>query len=287
MQLIFDLNNLAYRCLFACRRDIDDVGFKFLQHVMYRTVFSTCRKFKPDEVILCVDDKQHWRKKIYPDYKGNRKEKRDSTDIDWNEFFASYEEFVEACKTHFPFKVLKVKYAEADDLIGILAKTYPEKQQMIVSADKDLVQLLRHKNVKLFDPIKNKQIKVDDPVRELKIKCLMGDKSDNIPAIKPRTGIKTAEKLADNPADLKKLFESEEGVEIKENYKRNIKLIDLNRIPDVLVESLIKKYENYDLPDGQTIFTYFVKNKFRDLLNSIEDLDELCTRLVKENNKVL
>lgn len=285
MQVIFDLNHLAYRCFFAAKSDIEQVGYKYHHHMMFNIIINLSNKFNADKVILCVDHKLNWRKKIYPDYKAQRKDKKDKDDIDWDEFYNEFDKFVEYCKNYFPFYVLQVKYMEADDIAAVLAKTYTSDSKVIITSDGDYVQLLRYKNVKLYDPIKNMHKKEDDPVRALKIKCLMGDKSDNIPSIKPRVGAKTAEKLVDDPKLLKEIFSNPElGEEYKENYKRNIRLIDLNRIPDKLVERSLEQYENYNLPDGKRIFNFLAKHKFRDLRNRIGEIEKLCESLVNDQS---
>jgi len=289
MQVIFDLNHLSYRCFFACRNDIQQVGYKYLHHVMFNNIINLSRRFEADKVILCVDDKQNWRKKIYPEYKAQRKENR-AEDINWEEFYAEFDKFIEYCKTYFPFYVLQVKYMEADDIAAMLAKTYQNESKTIVTSDGDYIQLLRYKNVKIYDPIKSTFKKEDDPVRALKIKCLMGDKSDNIPPIKPRVGEVTAGKIADDPKLLQEILEHPElGEEYKENYKRNIRLIDLNRIPDKLLSKSIQQFESYQLVDGKGIFNFLAKNKFRDLLNRLNEIEELCLKLVEtyNNSKIL
>jgi len=282
MILLFDLNHLAYRCLFACRRDILQTGYKYHHHMMFNTILKLGKRFNADEIVLCVDHMLNWRKKLFPDYKAQRKDQKEKDDIDWKEFYEEFDKFVEQCQTYFPFYVLRIKYLEADDIAAIITQKELSDKKTIVTSDKDYIQLLRYPNVKIFDPIKNIYIKEDDPVRALKIKCLMGDRSDNIPAIKPRTGIKTAEKIADDPKLLKEILEHPElGEEYKHNYKRNIKLIDFNKIPNKLVEKTVQKYENYELPDGKNIFKFLIKNKYRDLLNRIDDIDALSKKLVE------
>jgi 5'-3' exonuclease len=252
---------------------------------MFSHIFKLSKKFDATQVILCVDHKLNWRKKIYPDYKAQRKEAKEKDDIDWEEFYNEFDKFVEQCKNYFPFYVLQSKYMEADDIAAILTKKFQGEKKVIITSDGDYVQLLRYKNIKLFDPIKNKFKESDDPIRALKIKCIMGDRSDNIPAIKPRVGEKTAEKLCDDPILLKEMFEDPElGEEYKENYKRNIRLIDMNRIPDKLVDNLIQQYDTYELPDGKKIFQFLAKNKYRDLMNQINEIEFLCKTLVETAN---
>lgn len=279
MQVIFDLNHLAYRTFFSNKNDIEQVGFKYHQHVMLDTIIRTALKFNATEVFVCVDHKLNWRKKIYPDYKAQRKDKKDKDDVDWDAFYENFDDFVNNCKKFFPFYVIRVKYLEADDIASVLSKIYQDKKKVIITSDTDYIQLLRYKNVNIYDPIKKINLKENDPIRALKIKCLMGDRSDNIPAIKPRTGIKTAEKLADNAELLKEVFNEELGDEYKENYKRNIKLIDLNRIPDKLIQKTISEIEKYEIPDGKKIFSFLAKNKFRNLMNRLNEIEILCNNI--------
>jgi 5'-3' exonuclease len=294
MMVIFDLNHVAYRCLFSMSRvDFKENGGKMLKHMMFNAIFSTCKRFDTEEVVLCVDSKENWRKKIYPEYKQNRKEKRDEQDdIDWNVFFTSLTEFVEEVKQFFPFYVLQVKYMEADDIAGVLAKNWQNKPKIIVTSDGDYIQLLRYKNVQVFDPIKSKFLKCDDPMRQLKIKILTGDRGDNIKSVKHRVGEKTAEKIVDNPELLKEMFEDKtvsyttpEGTEVtlgdeyKERYKQNMILIDLSKTPDVLVKALNKSIAEYQMPTGKEIFQYFSKNKFRDLMHRMEEIDQVIASI--------
>jgi 5'-3' exonuclease len=299
MIVIFDLNHVAYRCLFAGLNDIKDVGWAYFKHMLYNHIFSVCKKFNATEVILCIDSKENWRKKIYPDYKATRKEQReDNTDIDWNQFFKAYQEFTEEVKEHFPFYVLQIKYMEADDLVAILARDWQKYEKIVVTSDSDYNQLLKYNNIKIWDPIKLAWRKSDDPEKELQIKILSGDKGDNIPSIKPRVGVGTAEKLVNSPELLQKLFEEKTpaytkkdgtvvtlGEEYKERYKLNTALIDLSKIPQVFSKALHKNLAEYVLPDGKTIFNYFSKNKFREFMRRIEEI-EMIVRLVVDSPRI-
>lgn len=293
MLLVIDLSHIAYRSLFAARKDIQEIGWSYFKHMMYSNVLALCKKFDPDEVMLAVDSKENWRKKYYPEYKENRKEAREKNDeIDWNAFFTSFKEFVADAKEHFPFYVMEIKYLEADDIIGILAKEYQHKEKIVVSSDGDFIQLLKYKNFKLFDSMKNCFTKCDDPIHFLKVKCLMGDAGDNVKSVKPRVGEKTAEKIVNDPELFTKLFEDttpaytkEDGTvvtigeECKEKYKLNIILMDLSKTPVSLVDKFKSEYDNYELPTGKTIFQFFSQNKYRELMRKMEDMDSLVKKL--------
>jgi 5'-3' exonuclease len=300
MILIFDLNHVAYRCLFAAKQNIIEVGWQYFKHVMFTTVFNSCKKFEATKVILAVDSKDNWRKKVFSEYKENRKENRDANeDIDWNEFFKAFQEFVDDVKKYFPFYVIQIKYMEADDIAALITKNYQSEEKVIITSDSDYVQLLKYNNVKIFDPIKTIFVTCENPENQLKAKIIMGDKGDNISAIKPKIGPKTAEKLVNSPELLKEMFEDktvsytkEDGTEVtfgeeyKEKFKRNKILIDLNMIPEIFQTKLTEVMTNYELPSGKEIAQYFIINKYRELTRKLEDLELILNRIKDEQKKI-
>lgn len=299
MMLLFDLNHVAYRCLFSAQNDIKQVGWQYFKHIMYNHIIALARRFEATEIYLMADSKENWRKKIYPEYKETRKEKREAhDDIDWNAFFNAFNEFCIETKKVFPFYVLQVKYMEADDIAGVMARELQHKKKIIVTSDTDYLQLLKYKNVDIFDPIKNKFLKCDDPVKYLKVKCLMGDRGDNVTAVKPRVGEKTAENLVDDPDKWKALFEDATvsytkpdgtavtlGQEAKEKLKLNVALIDLSKTPDSLVKALKNSIKEYQLPTGKEVFQFLSANKYRDLVRRMEELDQVIGRIKKHREE--
>lgn len=295
MMLLFDLNHVAYRCLFSAQKDIKDIGWQYFKHIMYNHIIALARRFDADEIYLMVDSKENWRKKIYPEYKATRKEKREAhDDIDWNQFFNAFNEFVVETKKVFPFYVLQVKYMEADDIAGVIARELQHKKKIVVTSDGDYLQLLKYKNIDIFDPIKNKFLKCDDPAKFLKIKCLMGDKGDNVTAVKARVGEKTAENLVDDPVKWAALFEDATvsytkpdgtpvtlGQEAKEKLKLNVALMDLSKTPESLVKALKNAIKDYDLPTGKEVFQFLSSNKYRDLVRRMEELDQVIGKIKK------
>jgi len=292
MIVLFDLNHVAYRCLHAANKDIKDVGWNYFKHLMFNQIINTSRKFAADEIVLLVDDKENWRKKYYLEYKENRKAARaKQTDIDWTAFFDNYRAFTEEVKQYFPFYVLQQKYLEADDLAGVFARDWQNFEKIIVTSDTDYLQLLKYKNVKIYDPIKAKFLVCDDPIKELKIKILTGDPGDNVPSIKERVGDKTAEKIL-NEGKLQEMFDDKTpfhtnadgsivtfGEEYKERFKRNTILIDLDRTPQALIKQFKDNFKDYVLPSGKEIFHYLSKNKFRELLRNMSNMDQIIQRI--------
>lgn len=140
------------------------------------------------EIVCCLEDKS-WRRSFYPDYKGNRQDKREKSDINFEEVFLIFDEVAQALQKSFGIKTLKVQEAEGDDIIAVLTEMNSLKTQktLIISSDKDFKQLFRYKNVDIYDPIKKefrtKPSSLEEIEEEIKLHIIQGDDSDNIPNV--------------------------------------------------------------------------------------------------------
>jgi len=198
--VIVDFSHLSMRNLYVAisqarpsKVDGKFVTGEFIQmykHLMLQSLRHISDKFHSyGEVILALDTSSNWRKEIYPSYKGQRKKDRDESDVDFPEFFKEVELFIEALDEFFPYKVIRVERAEADDIVGVLCKKYaPYEKVVAVSSDKDFKQILEY-GADLYDPIKRQKVKMTaEELKEWKlIHILIGDDSDNIPHIKRGT----------------------------------------------------------------------------------------------------
>jgi len=151
-------------------------------------VLNSIRGFKSrfskyEELIICCDDKNYWRKKIFPYYKANRKKSRDESKLDWATIFDTLHTIKGEIKDNLPYPVLQVESAEADDIIAAMVERYNNEKIMIVSGDKDFSQLQRYKNVSQYSPITKKFIKVGDPLSYLFEHVIRGDAGDGVPNI--------------------------------------------------------------------------------------------------------
>lgn len=264
-RLLIDFSHLASRNLFADREIINNPRpeFDLHRHQLITSLLFLIQKFQPTEVVLGIDNKLNWRKKIYPEYKAHRKAKKDQDVFPWEVYYEYLSELIQDIKDNFPFKVIEQKYAECDDVIAILCKYSPfTGENIIVTSDKDFIQLLSLPHVKMFDPIKKKFIEEKAPKTYLEAKILMGDKSDNVPAIKPRVGEKTAWKLANNREELDLILNDEENGKLyRKNLKRNRLLIDFNSIPDAIKTKVLSQYDIYELLEfGSIALTRFFKS---------------------------
>lgn len=161
-----------------------------------------------------------FRNDIYPAYKANRP----PCPEDLIPQFSIVREAAESLN----LAILEKIGFEADDIIATLAKKYsaPNMQVLIVSSDKDLMQLVDD-NVSMYDAMKNKMITAKEvqekffvaPNKVLDILSLMGDASDNIPGVKG-IGPKTAAELIDQFGSLENIFENLD--QIKQEKRRQL-----------------------------------------------------------------
>jgi len=169
---------------------VTDEFIKMFYHQMLASMRLISRTFKDyGEVVICVDARSYWRKDIYPQYKGHRKKDREESDINFDEFYSYATEFLNVLRTEFPYTVVEVEKAEADDIIGILSEIYGQTEKVIcVTSDKDMKQIIKH-GAELYDPITKKHVRMTKEELDewMMIHILVGDDGDNIPNIKRGT----------------------------------------------------------------------------------------------------
>jgi 5'-3' exonuclease len=238
---------------------------------MYRTRFLS----EFGEMVLCYDSKHYWRRDYFPEYKHSRRKGRTTDSKDWDAIFGCLNIIKEEIKTIMPYKSVEVYGAEADDIIGTLCSEYAE-EIMILSGDKDFIQLQRFPNVKQYSPITKKMIDGEDPVRYIKEHVFKGDTSDGVPNVlspdntftdglrqKPMTKKKMASWIDHNFEDVAP------NDEVKRNYQRNLKLIDLTYIPEELSSEILETYGSSPSGDRSQLLNYFIQKRLSNLTESI------------------
>lgn len=257
------------------------MGYGIVRHIILKNIFFFTKKYQPDKVFICCDTGKSWRKKFYDAYKGQRKAQRDKDELDYAKFFEMMETLKNEMKEYFPFVVVDINHLEADDIIGVLMTRNPEIEKVMVTADADYHQLMRYPNVIMYDPFKSKEIKMTKAEAELALekKILMGDKSDNIPAVRPRTGEKTAIKLIES-GEVDLLLAGDE--DFREKYEFNKKLVDLSKTPKQLIERLDEYLDEYEMSDGGLLMNYFKERKLKTFLYDISDIRKFMNNLVEE-----
>lgn len=240
------------------------------------------------ELIIATDGKRSWRKEVFAPYKANRKKSRDTSKIDWSLIFSSLSTVREEIKDFFPYRVINVDGAEADDVIGTLSTDaalkpdkYTNRNILILSGDKDFIQLQKHRNtVKIdqYDPVKKKFITSDDPILFMKEHLIKGDVGDGIPNfLSPDNSF--VDSIRQKSITTKNLqvwlahsipedFCTEETLR---NYRRNEQLIDLEFTPVEIKRKIIEEYESQADKDRSKMFSFMIKNRLKVLTESITD----------------
>ena len=228
------------------------------------------------EVVLTWDSKHSWRRDYFPEYKASRRKGREESDLDWNEIFGTLNKIRSEIKKNFPYKYLEVFGAEADDIIGFLCEENRDEKILIISGDKDFIQLQKYPNVTQWSPITKKQVNGFDPTIYLKEHILKGDTSDGVPnVLSPDNTF--VDGLRQRPLSRKKIQSwligggSDWNDEVKRNFQRNLTLIDLSKTPEELKNQIRLEYNNASHGDRSKLLNYFMIYKLRELTDNIGD----------------
>src|SRR5210317_2478839 len=79
------------------------------------------------DIILCADASNTWRRSIFPNYKYARKKNREDSATNWLPIFEVINDIRVEIQENFPYRVLHIDTAEADDIIGTLVKELAPK----------------------------------------------------------------------------------------------------------------------------------------------------------------
>ena len=226
------------------------------------------------EVVLTWDSKHSWRRDYFPEYKASRRKGREESDLNWDDIFGTLNKIRNEIKENFPYKYLEVFGAEADDIIGFLCEENKDEKIMIISGDKDFIQLQKYPNVKQWSPITKKDVNGFDPTIYLKEHILKGDTSDGVPnVLSPDNTF--VDGLRQRPLSRKKIQSwligggSNWNDEVKRNFQRNSTLIDLSRTPEELKNQIRLEYNNAPHGDRSKLLNYFMQNKLKELTENI------------------
>tara|TARA_Y200000002_G_scaffold250252_1_gene207332 strand:+ start:1088 stop:1912 length:825 start_codon:yes stop_codon:yes gene_type:complete len=239
--MIVDALNLAFRWKHQGRTDF--------RYEYEKTVKSLADSYKCKDIIITADGgSSSYRRDILPDYKQNRKDKyatqTEEEKIAFEEFFEEYQATLELLETTMP--LLRFDGVEADDVAAHLVK-YKDKYNLgnvwLISSDRDW-DLLIQESVSRFSYVNRKEVKLENwhdhyevtPEQYISLKCLTGDKGDNVPGI---TGIgpKRAASLITEYGDALTIYDS---LPLPSKYKH---IQELNASG----ERILQNYELMDL----------------------------------------
>lgn len=295
MTILLDYSQVAIAGAFAFGSDLEKgkdaaKAADIIRHATLTSILNYKKTYgkKYGDMIICVDGKENWRKKVFPEYKAHRAAARQESKMDWKQLFDLIDDLRADLMEVFPYRVIFEDEAEGDDVIAVLTKHITETETidvglvqeappiLIVSSDGDFKQLHKHKNVKQWNPLMKKLVKPPEKNFLLE-KIVRGDPGDGVPNIRmPDHAIVSG--LRQKPITEKFLNEvyavREAGWNSmkaeQRNFQRNQTLIDFDCIPERVSQSILSKYTAPPKRDLNKIMQYLIKHKCRMLLNDLQ-----------------
>lgn len=298
--VFFDFNNLAIRNYMGNQdiwEDKTNIQWGLWRYNCINSIMTTLWKIKNvSEVIVAVDDKHQWRKSFYNRYKESRGKNKKKSDHNWDSIYKHMGTLAADLKHHFPFKVLKVKSAEADDIIAVLARKL-KNDSIIIARDEDYFQLFgKRENIRILDPVKQVLYSPEDfkDIKDFLLELIFcGQRKDDIPNIltpddwgltestegkrRPGFGPKKWEEVKQdikgfiNKGYTNKIYGT---VDLDRNLKRNRILIDFDKIPNTIVKRVVDCYNNsYNFPPSDNIYLFFEKYNMRSFMDKAHQVE--------------
>jgi hypothetical protein len=277
--ILIDYNGIAISNIVTQKLAIEE---NMIRHMILNSIRMHVAKHKAqygNHVVIAGDGQRNWRYEAFAQYKASRQTSRKESSIDWQDVFRITNMIFEELRDYFPYKVIKINECEADDIIGMLAYNTQEFGQhedvMIISGDKDFVQLQKFPNVAQYSPVQRKFIKTDNPRKQLMELILKGDTSDGVPnVLSPdntfvdkirQTPLRqpVIDKMMDDPNAM--------GEGVYRNFLRNKKLIDLAETPDRLKQEIINKFHEEPIGKKGDVLPYLISKKCRQLVECVGD----------------
>ena len=238
---------------------------------LYRTKFVS----EFGELILCCDSRKSWRKELFPNYKASRKKTRSAAPVDWDNLYECLNQLKEELTEWFPYQVLEVEKAEADDIIAVLVGLANERT-LILSSDKDFVQLHQF-NVRQYSPMQKKFVEGDSKW-SLHEKLIKGDVGDGVPNIMSDDNVFIDEGRRQKPITKKKVdawYDLDPDMycdaEMLRNYNRNKQLIDLGEVPESIRINITEQFETTAVGDRKRLLTYFINHRLKNLTENLTE----------------
>jgi hypothetical protein len=297
LMILVDYSQVALAAILTFQRELKGTESEvknLIRHVTLSTIKSYKKKYGKEygELVICCDGRKYWRKEFFEQYKGSRKKNRDASDLDWKLIFDTLSEMREDIAKHFPWRVIHVDRAEADDIIAVMSKWLQENQLvqeglveetqkvLILSSDKDFKQLQLYPTVKQWSPMQKKYITATkQEIRDFMIEHIVkGDTGDGVPNILSKDDVfmvgerqkpMSAKRLAEF---IDKGFDACKNDDERRNWHRNATLVDFQFIPEDVQNCIVNYYlSNNPKGDKMTVMNYLMEHRCRLLLEELED----------------
>ena len=276
--ILVDLSQLLVASTFvSMKKGETEVDIKRLRHLLLNSLSKYRRQYVNEfgELVICCDGSLSWRKDVFPNYKMGRRTDREESPLNWNQIFGCFEQLKKELRETFPYKILQINRAEADDIIGtlVMERKFSSPKTMIISSDKDFIQLQRYHDVFQYSPVAKKLLNGVDPEEYLREHILRGDKSDGIPNVLS-DDVCIVSGIRQVPM-TQKLLESWKHIpmpeEHKERFERNTTLVDLRYTPYDLQKEILEQFDAKELGSRDKIPAYFTEHGLETLTKKIGD----------------
>ena len=290
--ILLDYSQVVIGSFMAVSKGEGVVEEDTLRHVILNNIRQFRNQFGNEygEMVICCDHRKNWRKEIFPNYKASRHKLKQDSGVDWKYLYECLNIMRDDLKEYFPYKVVYVESAEADDIIGVLTNHFngleknilPGEQTLgttlIISSDKDFIQLQKFDRVEQWSPLQRKWV-IDDPHESLYEKVIKGDTGDGVPNILSGDDVFITEGVRQKPITKKKLDSWRDQnpkdfcgtEEILRNYYRNEQLVDLSKIPETICINIVNNYTGQSSGDRSQLMNYFVSKRLKNLMEYIEE----------------
>jgi 5'-3' exonuclease len=253
------MSNILHRTFYVNTQSDDmDTLVAMAYHTSLVTLNKYYKVYNPDKIIF-VFDRDNWRlaytqseecrsKRLY---KAHRRQNMTPKQKEHYKLFKQFiVDFEELMRKHSSIVCLAADQLEADDLIAGFCQMYHEESEIfIISADKDLLQLLQYPNVRLIDPATSKDRTLDEYDNDaqlfLYMKAIRGDQGDNIQSALPRVHKKKIIEAYNEPYKhvnmMEQTWTDHEGREhtVKDLFEENKRLTDLSAQPEHIKEIMV------------------------------------------------
>jgi len=278
--ILLDYSSVALSSIMVRIDDYtDEPGL--VRHQILNTIRMYNAQFRDEygTMVICMDHTNNWRKKVFTEYKANRKKARYDSKHDWSKIFETLNEVREEIVNQTPYKCVRVEGCEADDVIATIVENKGPEQILIVSPDHDFIQLQKYPGVKQYSNLKKKWVEPTvDPITDLEIKVLKGDTGDGVPNVMSEDNVLVEENSRQTPLRKSKidmLMEDPEalGTTVARRIIRNRDMIDLSRTPSELKTQIIEQFNQTPKGSMMSLMTLFTKHQLSMLMGSLQEFE--------------
>jgi 5'-3' exonuclease len=245
---------------------------------------------KYGKLVIACDGRDYWRRDVFSYYKANRAVAREKSKIDWKHVHQIIDMLKDELRSNFPYTIIEHHKAEADDIMGVLARRFGGEDDpfdiasepiLIISGDNDFVQLQKYDNVSQYNSVLKKWVTTNDVDAALFQKIVTGDSGDGIPNILSDDDSIINPDKRQRPLRTTKLEEwtlNRNGGNpdwtdlMHRNFQRNQTLIDLTHTPQYIADDINDQFDKGpSVADRSGIYKYMVANRLALLSDYISD----------------